>query len=369
MENQQRLIPTLTVSDFIASINQTLEYAYPSVEIEGEVAGFKVNQGKFVFFDLKDAGGSIGCFMTIWQLRVPIEDGMKVIVRATPKLTAWGKFSVTVQSIRPSGEGSLKKSFELLKAKLEKEGLFAEERKRTLPAMPRHIAVISSTQAAGYADFVKILNDRWGGLTVDVAHVQVQGEVAPDQMIRALRYFNEQEVLPEILVLIRGGGSADDLSAFNDELLVREIAASRIPTLVGVGHEVDVTLVDMVADVRAATPSNAAQIVVPDRREILQATHHALEKIITKTDRSIDEVASGVQTHLTRVLTRIEQRHEQKLFELERARQVLAAYNPRAVLERGYALVRGDERVGGTIIVEKQYVTLKAEVTHVQANK
>ena len=145
MENGQS--PLFSVSDFLASLNQTLEYAYPSVEVEGEVASFKVNQGKYVFFDLKDAGGSVGCFMTVWQLRVPIEDGMKVIVRAVPKVTPWGKFSLTVQSIRPSGEGSLKKSFELLKAKLEKEGMFAEERNHSLPSPPTHMGMISSTQA------------------------------------------------------------------------------------------------------------------------------------------------------------------------------------------------------------------------------
>src|SRR5664279_3322909 len=157
-------LPTFSVSDFIALTNQTLEYAYPIVEVEGEISSFKVNQGKFVFFDIKDAGASVGCFMTVWQLRIPIEDGMKVIVTATPKLTQWGKFSLTVKAVLPSGEGALKKSFELLKAKLEQEGLFLEDRKRTLPPIPQHVAVISSTQSAGYADFMKIVNDRWGGL-------------------------------------------------------------------------------------------------------------------------------------------------------------------------------------------------------------
>ena len=154
----------LTVSELRDFVNQTLSYAYPSVVVEGEITGFKINQDKWVFFDIKDASGSLGCFMSLFNLRVPIEDGMKVVIRAAPKVTPWGKFSLTVQSIRPSGEGSLKKSFELLKAKLEKEGLFAPERKRVLPEMPSHIAVISSTQAAGYADFIKILNERWGGV-------------------------------------------------------------------------------------------------------------------------------------------------------------------------------------------------------------
>src|SRR4029077_13795397 len=117
------------------------------------------------------------------------------------------------------------------------------------------------------------------GLKVDVAAVQVQGVSAPDQIIRALRYFNSQEELPEVVVIVRGGGSADDLSAFNDELLAREIAASRIPTLVGVGHEVDVSLADMAADVRAATPSNAAQILVPDRQEIIRSTQARVQSI------------------------------------------------------------------------------------------
>ncbi|HEU0266070.1 MAG TPA: exodeoxyribonuclease VII large subunit, partial [Candidatus Saccharimonadaceae bacterium] len=260
-----------SVSDFIAIVNQTLDFAYPTVEIEGEVASFKVNQGKFVFFDLKDSSSTVSCFMMVFQLRVPIEDGMKVIVTASPKLTNWGRFSLTVRTIRPSGEGSLKKSFELLKAKLDKEGLFAVERKRPLPTTPRHIGVISSTGAAGYADFVKIVNARWGDMQIDVAHVQVQGEVAPEQMVRALKYFNQQEMLPEVIVLIRGGGSADDLSAFNDEPLVREIAASRVPVLTGIGHEIDVSLADLVADLAASTPSNAAELLVPDRREVLRS--------------------------------------------------------------------------------------------------
>jgi exodeoxyribonuclease VII large subunit len=278
MENTPNI--RLGVSDFIALTNQTLEFAYPSVEVEGEVASFKVNQGKFVFFDLKDQAGSVGCFMTLWQLRTPIEDGMKVVVVATPKLTPWGKFSLTVRAVRPSGEGNLKKSFELLKAKLDKEGLFSPARKRALPALVQHVAVISSTQAAGYADFIKILNDRWGGLEVEVAHVQVQGATAPDQIIRALQYFNMREELPQVVVIVRGGGSADDLSAFNDEQLVREIAASRIPTLVGVGHEIDMSLADMVADVRAATPSNAAQILTPDRNEIVRTVRRRVEALL-----------------------------------------------------------------------------------------
>jgi exodeoxyribonuclease VII large subunit len=355
----------LTVSDFIAVTNQTLEYAYPSVSVEGEVASFKVNQGKYVFFDLKDAGGSIGCFMTVWQLRVPIEDGMKVIVTATPKLTQWGKFSLTVRAVRPSGEGNLKKSFELLHAKLKKEGLFAPERKRALPEIPYHVAVISSTDAAGYKDFIKIINDRWGGLKIDVAHVQVQGVSAPDQILRAIKYFNEQEDLPEVIVIIRGGGSADDLSAFNDEPLVREIAASRIPTLVGVGHEVDVSLADMAADVRAATPSNAAQLLVPDKNEIIRSVRHRVTIMLPRAAQAIERGQQNVRTSLEEALAAIHRRYEQYENNLRHSRQVLGELDPRKVLARGYALVRGDVAVGKLIEIEKSDILIKAEVTHV----
>lgn len=358
--------PKFSVSDFIAVINQSLEYSFGTVEIEGEVASFKVNQGKWVFFDLKDATGSVGCFMSLFQLRVPVEDGMKVVVRAVPKLTAWGKFSLTIQSIRPSGEGSLKKSFELLKAKLEKEGLFASERKRSLPEIPEHVAVISSTAAAGYADFIKILNDRWGGLRVDVAQVQVQGESAPEQMIRAINYFNEQETLPEVLVIIRGGGSADDLAAFNDEPLVRAIAASRIPTLVGVGHEVDVSLADMVADVRAATPSNAAQLLVPDRKEFTNLLGQLVRRVLIRTEGVVDEYVRDAQAMLRQGLTVMDARIDMSRSQLETLRQVMVAYDPRAVLSRGYAIVRGDITEGHIITVEQQKQVITAEVKHVE---
>lgn len=351
-----------SVSDFIAITNQTLEYAYPLVEIEGEVASFKINQEKYVFFDIKDAGGSIGCFMTVWQLRVPIEDGMKVIVTATPKLTQWGKFSLTVKSVRPSGEGALKKSFEILKAKLDSEGLFALERKRALPAVPKHIAVISSTQAAGYADFIKILGDRWGGVQVDVAHVQVQGASAPDQIIRALQYFNGLEELPEAVVIIRGGGSADDLSAFNDEQLVRTIAASRIPTLVGVGHETDESLSDLVADVSAATPSNAAQIIVPDKAEVVRAVRYKIQSVLPRIMQSIDIQRVNLRDILMGALRSIEVNYQNQEERFYRMRRVLAQLDPNVVMKRGYALVSGKQKVGETLQIETFSAIIKAKV-------
>lgn len=352
----------LQVSEFVALTNQTLEYAYPSVEIEGEVASFKVNQGKYVFFDLKDAESTISCFMSVWQLRVPIEDGMKVIIVGAPKLTNWGRFSVTVRSIRPSGEGALKKSFELLRAKLDKEGLFADGRKRPLPYMPERIAVISSTQAAGYADFLRILGDRWAGLSIDVAHVQVQGAGAAEQIIQAISYFNELEQPPEVLAIVRGGGSADDLSVFNDEPLVRAIAASRVPVITGIGHEIDESLADLAADVRAATPSNAAQLVVPDKHSITTQLHVQLTHALRRLETAIDDQQRATQDRLDWALERVEESTERHMAELTQARRILLQLDPRAVLARGYALIRGEVVIGKQVTIETATKLITAKV-------
>ena len=356
----------LSVSDFIALTNQVLDGAYPSVEIEGEVSSFKVNQGKFVFFDLKDSESTVGCFMMLFALRIPIEDGMKVIMKGSPKLTKWGKFSLTVQSIRPSGEGSLKKSFELLKAKLDKEGLFAEERKRPLSPLPRRVAVISSTQAAGYGDFMKIIDDRWGGIEVEVAHVQVQGDVAADQIIRAIEYFNQQPELADVLVVIRGGGSADDLAVFNDELLVRAVAGSRIPTLTGIGHEMDISLVDLAADVRASTPSNAAERLVPERREVIAGVHRAVGQISSAAGAVADQLQQEVRANLEQALAAFEHGHQELGHELQYVSGKLAAYSPHKVLERGYSIVRGLRKVGSAVEIESRNEIIKAEVVDVK---
>ena len=362
MENVQ-----LTVSDFVALVNQTLEYAYPTVTIVGEVSEFRVSQGKWVSFKLKDDESVIDCFMGIYQLRMPIENGMRIMVVAAPRLNGkWGKFSLNIRAVKPVGEGSIKKGFELLKAKLEAEGLFSPERKRELPRVPSHVAVISSTESAGYADFCKIINERWGGMSVDVAHTQVQGDPAADQIIRAIKYFNNLEVLPEVLVIIRGGGSAEDLMTFNDELLAREIAASRIPTLVGVGHEVDHTLADMVSDRRAATPTNAAEILVPDRREIIRAAHQQATSLGYQLTQAIDQYSTRTREQLDAAFRRIRERLDDTFERLGTLRVAVAQLNPDNVLKRGYALIRGEVEPGSSIEIETFTSQITAEVKDVR---
>ncbi len=363
----------LSPSDFIALTNQTLEYAYPSVEIVGEVSSYKVNQGKFVFFDIKDENASVGCFMMLFQLRTQIEDGMQVIVTAQPKLTQWGKFSLTVRAIQPVGEGSLKRSFELLRAKLDKEGLFSPERKRALPEMPSRIGVISSTQAAGYGDFIKILDERWGGMQIDVAHTQVQGEKAPEQIMRALQYFNESTEPLEIVVIVRGGGSLDDLSAFNDEPLVRAIASSRLPVLTGIGHEIDVSLADMAADKAASTPSNAAQFLVPDKKEVMQNLQAKLRRIIMDMERTYDAKQQKIDTDLQSIVGLIQRQFDFLTNQHTTLSRSLSHLNPKNVLKRGYSLVKLENKqsiasasVGDVLNIETSENIIKAGVTNVR---
>lgn len=356
MENNPQQV--YTVTDFQAVCNQILETAFTGVVVEGEVASYKVNQGKYVFFDLKDENASVGCFMMLFAQRFPLEDGMRVRVRAVPKLTNWGKFSLTVQQVQPVGEGSLKKSYEMLKKKLAGEGLFDAAKKRPLPEKILKIGVISSTQAAGYADFCKILNERWGGLTVLTAHTQVQGMAAADQIIRALKYFNEHGEV-DIIAVIRGGGSADDLAVFNDEALVRAIAASRIPVITGIGHEVDESLCDLAADIVASTPSNAAQMLTRDRKEAIASIHADVKRINNLLNTKIGELTEANRGEITRIAQEIYHKIELLGTEVSSQIKILAQLNPENVLARGYALVRGDVAIGNDIQIEtsKQLVT------------
>ena len=369
--------PEFTVSEAAALFNQIFETATPTITVIGEVANFKVNQGKWVFFDIKDSESSLGCFMSVFNLRIAVEDGMKVAIVARPQITKWGKFSLTVQQIRPVGEGSIKRAFELLREKLDKEGLFASERKRLLPELPQKIGVISSIDAAGYKDFVKILSSRMGGIEIIVAPVQVQGDIAAEQIINALQYFNEMSELPEVIAILRGGGSRDDLIAFDDEKLVREIASSRVPIITGVGHEIDTTLADLAADVRASTPSNAAEILVPDKREIISEIDAKFSGILNgmraKLDSAENDVVDGFE-QMKRTAENLVSEMENRLKLLNDSLQHL---NPREVLRRGYAIVRAENgeilrekpRIDAELSIENSEYIIKTAVRSVSENK
>lgn len=401
---------SFTPTEFISVVNQTLEYAYSSALVIGEVASFKVNQGKWVFFDLKDEESSISCFMPLWDLRIPLEDGMKVMVRGLPKITKWGKFSFTVSAVKPVGEGSLKKAYEILRKKLTQEGLFDPAKKRPIPDDLMRLGVISSTGAAGYADFIKIINARWGGMKVQVAHTQVQGLDAPDQIIKALQYFNERGEV-QMIAILRGGGSADDLSCFNDEALVRAIAASKIPVITGIGHEVDESLSDLAADVRASTPSNAAEILTRDRAEIKDKIYRSINRVsqmtlqeierardnnrsrINETMRkSLEQIGLARQqnsSQLKRIISLIRVKYLDPMIEANREKirrclekikvefervesdisqkmKTLEVLNPEKVLSQGYAILAGKISPGNIVKITTFKQEIEAEIKKIQ---
>lgn len=336
----------LAPADFVALLNQTLEFAYPVVIIEGELSNFRISKNRWVYFDLQDEQASVKFFGTVYNLPGPLEDGLKIQVAGTPRLHPRFGFSVNVQSIAPVGEGSIKKAANLLQAKLEAEGLFDTARKRPLPLIPQTIGLITAGNSAAYADFIKILNGRWGGVEVQLADVYVQGAQAPLQIIKAIEYFNELSDLADVLVLTRGGGSAEDLAAFSDERVVRAVAASRIPTLIAVGHEIDISLAELAADLRASTPTNAAQLAVPSRSEVLaqlQNIRHSVAGWMEQSFQTRFRESAQSREYLTSkvnlLLTNLQN-------DLISSRKLMSVFNPRSALKRGYAIVsRGSKHI------------------------
>lgn len=373
MDGIAGMSPEFTVSQAVAVLNQILETALPTVSVVGEIANFKINQGKWVFFDLKDDESVLNCFMPLSMLRMELQDGMKVAVVARPNVTKWGRFSLTVRTIRPIGEGSIKKAFELLKKKLVAEGLCDAARKRPLPELPQHIGVISSVDAAGYKDFIKIISARMGGLVIDVISTQVQGSGAADQIITAIRQFNEMSNPPEVIAILRGGGSRDDLAVFDDEKLVRVAAASRIPIITGVGHEIDTTLIDLVADVRASTPSNAAELLVPDRRELIAEARGKLTQMLDALDRQLLSQRHRLEDLTNRMVLLVDKRLADYRQQIIATEQTLRAYDPRAVLRRGYAILwhkqqlAREVKVGDELTAETEDKLIDMEVKNVRS--
>ncbi len=388
------MLAVISVSDYLNLANHALR-TIPSenMVIEGEVADFKISQGKWVNFDIKDekVDAKIGCFMTVFGLNVPLQNGMRVQISGYSKVfERFGKFSFNVSSIELVGEGALQKAYEALKEKLRIEGLFDESRKRSIPQFPNRIGLITSSEAAAYGDFLRILNNRWGGVTVLHTPVYVQGQYAVGEILQAFHRFNSLSIdeRPDVIVLTRGGGSLEDLHAFNSEEVARAVYQSLIPVVVGVGHERDESLCDFVADVRASTPSNAAERVVPDRHAFLSMIEvgsdrmydqmvyeidrrkSRIDRAVSILDKSIARIAESISLvtqrfsyaferfrlsliatieHVNRrvqtiddAIKRVIDDDKKRIGELER---VLKSMDPREVLRRGYALVRSGNRI------------------------
>jgi exodeoxyribonuclease VII large subunit len=264
--------PTLTVSELTARIKGTLEGQFTSVWVAGEVSNFSRPQSGHLYFTLKDDQAQIRAVMwraTAARLKFDLADGLEVICHGGIDVYApRGSYQLVVDQLEPKGMGALELALRKLRERLAAEGLFDPARKRPLPAFPRRVAFVTSPTGAAVHDFLEVLRRRWRGVDVLIVPARVQGESAAAEIVAGIRAANRLLPPPDVLVVGRGGGSLEDLWAFNEEPVVRAIAASRVPTVSAVGHEIDVTLSDLAADVRALTPSEAAERVVPAAEEV-----------------------------------------------------------------------------------------------------
>lgn len=326
----------LSVSEFNDLVNSTLGDNIGEALVQGEISDLRFSQGKWVSFSLKDEESILPCFAPKEKISIPLEEGIKVKILGRPRIYAKrGLYSFQIIAVQAIGEGSIKKAFQELLIKLEKEGLFRQDLKLPLPEFPDSIGIITSLDGAAITDVKKILSQRWGDFKLFIKPVNVQGIKSEQDVINAINYFNHH--LPvDVIILTRGGGSMEDLQAFNSELMARSVFASKIPIIAAIGHERDITIVELVADKRASTPSNAAQLAVPDRRNIelkLNDLESRAKLKIQSDIKDFDHLIKDAETLAAKIL-------EDSRTRIKELLNLLNSLSPEKVLERGYTITR-----------------------------
>lgn len=284
------------VHEFNEIINQHLS-SLGEVIVEGEISELQISQGKFLFMTIKDQEASVSVFAMVFKISGlnALSAGMKVHVYGIPTLyQKTGRFSLQAWKIIPAGEGALRLAYERLKAQLAAEGLFEPERKRQIIKFPERIALLTAKKARAYSDFIKVLNARIGGLKIFFYPINVQGKESVDSILQAFSYFNTHDLALDAIVITRGGGSLEDLLSFNDESVARAIFASKTPVISAIGHEEDIALTDLVADLRASTPSNAAELLVASRQELMHDLDQLTQKIETLLLSQIQDLRESI---------------------------------------------------------------------------
>lgn len=361
--------PTLTVTQLTTLLKDVLESHFPDVWVSGEITDLSQSHAGHIYFSLKDAKSQVRG--VIWagaaaRLRFKPQDGLAVICRGSIELYGpRGTYQLIVRQIEPQGEGALQLALRQLHAKLSREGLFDPKHKQPLPAWARHVAIVTSPTGAAIRDFLEVVKRRWPALQVTVIPAKVQGAGATQDLVRGIEMANAMRPAPDILVVARGGGSLEDLWSFNEEPLVRAVFASRVPVVSAVGHEIDVTLCDLVADVRALTPTEAAELVTPSRDELKSQLGQARERLraalrrraaiarqrlgelaerrcfrrpydrIHELARRVDELEGRLSVALRGRIRRAREQWQHGALRLE-------AFNPLAVLTRGYSVTTRD---------------------------
>lgn len=314
-----------SVRELNFATKQLIETGLPLLWVRGEISNFICAASGHWYFSLKDEQAQVRCVMfrhksqyLDWQPK----SGTQVEVLALPSLyEARGEFQLTLEQMRPAGMGGLYEAFERLKKKLEYEGLFAESRKRALPAIPLQVGIVTSPQAAALRDVLTTLAKRMPGLPVVLYPTAVQGAGSAQKIVEAIEQANRRKEC-DVLIVCRGGGSIEDLWSFNEEVVARAITASAIPVVCGVGHETDFTIADFVADLRAATPTAAAQAVAPDRLELLQRLQQFDQRMTRATQRQVERAMQQLD-YLQRRLVHPAERAQQQMQHLGQLQQRL----------------------------------------------
>jgi exodeoxyribonuclease VII large subunit len=356
----------LSVGQLIAGLSGLIKHHVGRVWVVGEISNLHSARSGHSYFTLKDEDGQIRAALfrgNAGRVRFDLEEGLEVVAEAEVSIyAARGDLQLIVRSLEPRGIGALQLAFEQLRRRLDAAGLFAAERKRSIPTHPRRIGVVTSPTSAAVRDVLKIAGRRFPAIPILISPTRVQGDEAPAEIVAALdRLASSAEI--DVILLVRGGGSLEDLWAFNTEVVAKAIAASPIPVVVGVGHETDTTIADLVADIRAPTPSAAAMLAVPDRIALGHLVERDVRRLVASMRREIDMHRDRV-AHLREVLrarspqarvamarTReararvaaeaaIRRRMDLNRRRLSEAATRLDALSPLAVLGRGYALAR-----------------------------
>lgn len=325
----------LSVSELTEQIKGVVEASFPSVWVSGEISNLARPQSGHVYFTLKDEAAQIRAVMwrsTASRLPFDVNDGLNVVCRGRIEVyRPRGIYQIVIEALQPQGIGGLELALRRLRDKLAREGLFDARRKQTLPAFPRRIAIVTSPSGAAIRDFLQVVQRRWQGMHVLIVPTRVQGDGAAQEIAAAVKTAARIRPAPDVVVVARGGGSLEDLWAFNEEIVVRAVAGCPIPVVSGVGHEIDVTLTDLAADVRALTPSEAAEHVVPSAEDV----RAGLRGVAVRLAAALRHRARLARTRLDAVARHTAlRRPTDRIHQLARMTDELAARANRAVRER-----------------------------------
>jgi exodeoxyribonuclease VII large subunit len=345
------------VRELVGQVRELVEQEYSDVWVEGEISNFRPAPSGHVYFTLKDADAQLPVVLFRRQamlLRFRPEDGLHVLVRGRVSIYEQrGQMQLVAETMEPVGAGSLQLAFEQLKARLKAEGLFDAERKRPLPGFPRAVGIVTSPTGAVIRDFLNIVARRHSGLSVLVCPVSVQGDSAPAEVEAAINELNSSGLV-DVIVIARGGGSLEDLAAFNSERVARAIAASRVPVVSAIGHETDFTIADFVADLRAPTPSAAAELITEAQHKIAERVaeqSHRLERaarfqLLQARQRLSRLPVSRAEGRVNSMLHRLDQRLDDSSLRMEAVVTGQLRQHQRNVADLAAAVLRHDPRQG-----------------------